>query len=162
MITVHTLVAECHWAVMLGTQVANESAKLSMSGYNLHASSIAHGLLMVWLHCMYSIESHNHYACFGCHLSVTGQLCSRPKLPMKVHANTMSVSWAWPIKGSLAHSYHSCFQWLPSITPGAPVALLLERCIQMTKIWVMSTMMQKWCRNDVVDTIATEPPVSAA
>ena len=47
MITVHTLVAECHWAVMLGTQVANESAKLSMSGYNLHVSSIAHGFLMV-------------------------------------------------------------------------------------------------------------------
>jgi len=63
---------------------------------------------------------------------------------MKVHVNTMSVSWAWPIKGSLAHSYHSCFQWLPSIT-GAPAVLLLKRCIWMTKIWAMSTMMLKWC-----------------
>ena len=31
MITVHTLVAECHWAVMLGTQVANESANLTVN-----------------------------------------------------------------------------------------------------------------------------------
>ena len=66
---------------------------------------------------------------------------------MKVHVNTMSVSWAWPIKGSLAYSYHSCFQWLPSIT-GAPAVLLLKRCIWMTKIWSMSTMMLKWCKSD--------------
>ena len=143
----HALVAECHWAVTLGTQVANESAKLSMSGYDLHVPSIAHGFLMVWLRCMYSIESHDHHAHFGHHLSVTRQSCLRPKLPMKVHVNTMSVSWAWPIKGSLTHSYHSCFQWLLSIT-GAPAVLLLERRIRMTKVWAMSTMMLKWCKSD--------------
>jgi len=47
MITMHALVAECHWAVALGTQVANKSAEPSMLGYDLHVSSIAHSFLMV-------------------------------------------------------------------------------------------------------------------
>ena len=39
-------------------------------------------------------------------------------------------------------------------------ALLLERCIQMTKIWVTSTMMLKWCKSDAEMTRWTQLPLS--
>ena len=94
----------------LGPKLPTKVLNHWCQGYDLHVPSIAYGFLTARLRCMYSAEIHDHRACFGCHLvSVTKQSRSRPKLPTKVHANAMSVSWAWPIEGSLAYSYHSCF-----------------------------------------------------